>query len=370
MPRVPNQKYPLDGVFGLIKPSGPPSMVLLDRMKPLLWESPLFVTREEDRRKNQDMRLRSTNRSKKRHKQYGSVKVGQGGTLDPLADGVLVVGINKGTKSLSQFLNCAKEYYATAILGCETDTYDSEGAVVRRAPFAHVTPEKLSAALGAFRGSISQLPPIYSALKMDGKPLYEYARSGTPLPRPIEARQATIHDIELVGWQDAADGMSPGHAYSWPTKHITEAQRASFESIQKLILAASSISAATSPSPSEPVLPGATIIDSAEEELGKSSTSKAPVFTLRMRVSSGTYVRSIVHDLAHSVGSAAHIVRLTRTRQGDFAEGTNYFNIPGPLHNAKLQENTAAEAVEAEPNPLTTAHGNCIPWDTREGRRS
>ena len=92
MPRVLNQKLPLEGLFGLIKPSGPPSMVLLDRIKPLLYESPLFVTEEEDRKRNRDMRLRGAKKgrgSKRRHKQNECVKVGQGGTLDPLADGVL-----------------------------------------------------------------------------------------------------------------------------------------------------------------------------------------------------------------------------------------------------------------------------------------
>src|SRR5258708_887512 len=92
MPRVPNQKLPLEGLFGLIKPSGPPSMVLLDRIKPLLYESPLFVTQEEDRKRNRNVRLRGAKKGRgdrKRRKPNESVKVGQGGTLDPLADGVL-----------------------------------------------------------------------------------------------------------------------------------------------------------------------------------------------------------------------------------------------------------------------------------------
>src|SRR5260370_488622 len=86
-----------------------------------------------------------------------------------------------------------------------------------------------------YDGSLTIWFLSYSALKMDGKPLYEYARSGTPLPRPIEARQSTVHDIELVGWQEAADDTLSGHAYLWPSRQISEAQRASLESVEKLI---------------------------------------------------------------------------------------------------------------------------------------
>lgn len=104
------------------------------------------------------------------------MKMGQGGTLDPLADGVLVIGIGQGTKKLDQFLGCIKvisflsalqqisrveqEYRTTALLGCETDTYDSEGARVRVAPWRHITRENVETALEQFRGEISQTPPM------------------------------------------------------------------------------------------------------------------------------------------------------------------------------------------------------------------
>lgn len=126
MPKAMNPIFPLEGLFGLIKPSGPASMVLLDRLKPLFNESPLFVTDKDERQRIIDARKNSSSAKNKRKKRKDAIKIGQGGTLDPLADGVLgafvvvtpaqrllnessvVIGINKGTKSLAKFLNCTK----------------------------------------------------------------------------------------------------------------------------------------------------------------------------------------------------------------------------------------------------------------------
>jgi len=219
------------------------------------------------------------------------VKIGQGGTLDPLADGVLVVGVGKGTKRLNEFLDGVKEYRTTALLGCETDSYDSEGARVRLAPWRHVTKSDIEAALSQFRGEISQTPPIFSALKMDGMPLYEYARKGIPLPRPIEKRKVTIHSLELVEWK------GKDHTFSWPEKQFSEEEKLAMEK----------------------ALEGAEENVMVKDEPEPDSSEDSPTaFVLSMKVSSGTYVRSIVHDLGHAVGSAAHVVTLTRSRQSRF----------------------------------------------------
>jgi len=130
-----------------------------------------------------------------------------------------VVGVGKGTKRLNDFLDCTKEYRTTCLLGCETDTYDSEGARIRTAPWRHVTREKLEDALVQFRGEIQQAPPIFSALKMDGMPLYDYARKGIPLPRPIEKRPVTVHSLELVDWKGS------DHSYRWPENVFTAEQK-------------------------------------------------------------------------------------------------------------------------------------------------
>lgn len=212
--------------------------------------------------------------------------------MDPLADGVLVVGVGKGTKKLGDFLDCVKEYRTTCLLGCETDSYDSEGAQVRVAPWRHVTREQVQKALDEFRGEIMQAPPIFSALKMDGKPLYEYARSGTPLPRPIEKRKVTVHSLELVDWKGS------DHSFRWPEKKFTDEQK---KAVEKAL---------------QGVEENVAVQD--EPEASASPGEVPTAFILSMKVTGGTYVRSIVHDLGHALGSAAHVVTLTRTRQGRF----------------------------------------------------
>lgn len=130
------------------------------------------------------------------------LKVGHGGTLDPLAEGVLVVGLGKGTRLMGQFQSCVKEYLGVGKLGAETDTEDSTGEVVGTFD-RQVTREDLEGVLGQFTGDIMQLPSIYSALKQDGVPLYEYARQGRTPPRPLEARPVRIDRLELEGFDPA-----------------------------------------------------------------------------------------------------------------------------------------------------------------------
>ncbi|RDB21135.1 putative tRNA pseudouridine synthase 4 [Hypsizygus marmoreus] len=287
MPKISFSSFPASGLFGIAKPSGPTSMSVINDVKLLIAQSRLFVDAEKlEKTKGQKPRRRG------KHAREG-VKIGQGGTLDPLADGVLVVGVGKGTKKLSEFLDCTKEYQTTCLLGCETDTYDSEGARVRVAPWHHVTREQVESTLAKFSGDIQQTPPIFSALKMDGMPLYEYARKGIPLPRPIEPRKVTVHSLELVEWKGG------DHSYRWPEKAFSEEEKKAMEAALKG--AEDNIS----------------IKDDPESTTAPNDTPTA--FVLKMKVSGGTYVRSIVHDLAHALGSAGHVVTLTRSRQGRFA---------------------------------------------------
>ncbi|HWT53505.1 MAG TPA: tRNA pseudouridine(55) synthase TruB [Rhodocyclaceae bacterium] len=126
-------------------------------------------------------------------------KAGHTGTLDPLATGLLPLCFGEATKFSSELLDADKAYEATLKLGQTTTTADAEGEVLQTRPVA-VTQAMLDAALAKFTGPIAQVPPMYSALKRDGKPLYEYARAGVELER--EARNVIIHKIELLGWQD------------------------------------------------------------------------------------------------------------------------------------------------------------------------
>jgi len=126
-----------------------------------------------------------------------AAKAGHTGTLDPFATGLLVCCMGRATKISGAMLDADKAYRATLQFGEETDSGDLTGHVVARAAegFA-VTPAALHDALSRFQGTIEQVPPMYSALKRDGKPLYEYARQGIELDRP--ARQVTIYRIELL----------------------------------------------------------------------------------------------------------------------------------------------------------------------------
>ena len=125
-------------------------------------------------------------------------KAGHTGTLDPFATGLLVCCTGRATKISGHMLNADKGYLATIAFGEETDSGDLTGHVVRCAGegFTGVSHEALEGVLACFRGEIEQIPPMYSALKRDGKPLYEYARQGIELDRP--ARQVTIHELTLL----------------------------------------------------------------------------------------------------------------------------------------------------------------------------
>lgn len=125
-------------------------------------------------------------------------KAGHTGTLDPFATGLLPLCFGEATKFSQDLLEADKTYETVVHLGVKTETGDTEGTVVQRCDVI-VTLEQIERALARFRGEIMQVPPMYSALKRDGKPLYEYARAGITLER--EARRVTIHLLELIDYQ-------------------------------------------------------------------------------------------------------------------------------------------------------------------------
>ena len=125
-------------------------------------------------------------------------KIGHAGTLDPMATGLLVLGLGRATRLLRFVQHLPKEYLARAQLGIATDSLDADGVEVGRAPMP-VTREEVSAAMPAFRGAIEQIPPMVSAIKIDGQKLYELARRGEEVERP--ARSVHIHELELTGFE-------------------------------------------------------------------------------------------------------------------------------------------------------------------------
>ena len=130
----------------------------------------------------------------------GGVKVGHAGTLDPAATGVLPVLIGRGTRIAEYLVEWDKEYRAVLRLGETTDTQDATGTVLARHPTDLVTPESIHEVVGRFRGPIEQVPPMYSAVKVGGVPLYKSARAGKAIAR--DARTIVIHTLEVEAIQE------------------------------------------------------------------------------------------------------------------------------------------------------------------------
>jgi len=127
------------------------------------------------------------------------VKVGHGGTLDPLATGILPIALGEATKLCGRMLDASKEYAFTIAFGAETDTLDLEGAVIAESP-VRPDPTAIAAVLPRFTGVIEQVPPVYSALMIDGTRAYDRARAGEAVE--MKARQVTVHDLRIEAFGD------------------------------------------------------------------------------------------------------------------------------------------------------------------------
>lgn len=146
---------------------------------------------------------------------FGKVKVGHGGTLDPLATGVLPIGIGEATKLCGRMLDASKVYSFTIGFGVETDTLDLEGKVIAQSD-VRPTLADLEAVLANFTGPIEQVPPAYSALMIDGERAYDLARAGQEFE--IKSRAVTIHTLAL----DATDGDAGALQSATLTAHVSK----------------------------------------------------------------------------------------------------------------------------------------------------
>ena len=126
-------------------------------------------------------------------------RVGHAGTLDPAANGVLPVCVGNATRVAEYLSESGKAYHATIIFGVVTDTYDSEGVVIRTASTADLTRSTIEAMLPTILGQQMQVPPRYSAIKLRGQPAYKRARAGEDVA--LEARPITIYQLEIIDWQ-------------------------------------------------------------------------------------------------------------------------------------------------------------------------
>ena len=222
------------------------------------------------------------------------LKVGHGGTLDPMAEGVLVLGIGHGTKLLGQYLAGPKGYIAHAKLGLATDSLDSTGKVVEARDCSHISSRALQEALPSFRGDIQQVPPMYSALKRDGKRLYELAREGTVVER--EPRAVTVYRLELIDYSGLDDPIELSGVST-----VTDELVAAHEND-------SSPRRAWGPGPPD-----------GESTSPAQVGSKGSTFGLEIECSGGFYVRSLIADVAERCGGVAHMTALTRSKQGAFS---------------------------------------------------
>lgn len=133
-------------------------------------------------------------------RQIGAKKIGHAGTLDPMATGVLVIGINSGTRQLADLVLDNKQYIFKIKLGTHTDTYDTEGKVLISQPVSALGDEKIKEVVNSFKGKQNQTPPIFSAIKVNGKKLYEYARNSEKID--VKQRAIEIYKIEFISFID------------------------------------------------------------------------------------------------------------------------------------------------------------------------
>jgi tRNA pseudouridine55 synthase len=191
----------------------------------------------------------------------GTRKVGHAGTLDPMATGVLVLGVDRATRLLGHLMLTEKGYDATIRLGVATNTDDAEGEVIATVSAGHLTEEAIREALAVFVGDIEQVPTAVSAIKVDGKRAYAMVRAGEEVElkaRPVTIHELTVHEVRRV----SADG------------------------------------------------------DNATLEL--THTTELVDVDVSVRCSSGTYIRAIARDLGAALGVGGHLTGLRRTAVGPY----------------------------------------------------
>lgn len=189
-----------------------------------------------------------------KHKLGLKLKVGHAGTLDPLATGLLIICTGKETKNIDKYQAQEKEYTGTFVVGATTPCYDLEKPVDQYFSVDHIRQEMVEAAVKKLTGDIEQIPPIFSAIWVDGKRAYENARKGKSTVMP--PRQVNISEFEITKFRHV-----PNEDH--PEKQVLE-------------------------------------------------------FDFRVVCSKGTYIRSLARDFGEALGSGAHLSKLVRTRIGEF----------------------------------------------------
>jgi tRNA pseudouridine55 synthase len=239
---------------------------------------------------------------------YGKYKVGHGGTLDPLASGVLPIAIGEATKLSGRMLDADKAYDFTIGFGMQTDTLDMEGVSVATSD-VRPTMADVEAILPRFTGPIEQVPPAYSALKIDGERAYDRARAGETFE--IASRSVVIHDLRVF----PTPNPSPeGEGLAKDEPHLKPL----------------------------PFRGGVGVGNTVPSE----TTAGLDNITLTARVSKGTYIRSLARDIALALGTVGHVTMLRRTRAGPFV-------LDQAISLDKLDELAKGQRLEEITLPLT-----------------
>lgn len=320
----------MNGVFAVYKPSGITSAKFIDKIQDKFTKSGVFANdlQEMKEKIRKDLGTNKKWNQKRIDKKVSSakIKIGHGGTLDPLASGVLVVGIGLGTKKLQYYLaECQKTYETKALLGISTTTGDSEGEIITQNKIDHITKELIDETVQKFIGNIKQTPPIFSALKVNGKPLYEYAREGLPLPTSIKVRDVTVNDIKVI----EEDSLKTDHEF---VKLQSELDENGVPKEHGLM---------NNPTLNDsPLYFSSQYLERAEKENlpkevgkarllpdGESLPEKLPMIHFVSDVSSGTYIRSLISDIGRAMESSAYMVELIRVKQSEWKLDQNVFKI-------------------------------------------
>ncbi|KAJ1796927.1 pseudouridine synthase pus4 [Coemansia sp. RSA 2399] len=306
------------GLFAVNKPPGISCAGLIDYFKRNvgLNENALPFSEHFERERV----LRETGKKIFRRKYPTNMRVGHAGTLDVEASGVLVLGVESGCKRLDEYLKGEKSYMATGRLGVATDTYDAEGKVTRVGDASAVTSDMLLDAIPTFVGSIKQVPPMYSAIRIDGKRLYEYMRSGQPLPFAVKPRTVHISAIKLLYYhpQGAVALQQPVYG----KRVMLPKDCAEHFASGRFAWDASSNGSK-----------GPAVGDYLYSFVGQPDS---PIFQLLVQSGSGVYIRSLIDDIGELLGCGAAMATLVRTSQGPLRLGRDTIDIQNLPYVAEI----------------------------------
>ncbi|KAG0249848.1 hypothetical protein BGZ95_007394, partial [Linnemannia exigua] len=234
-------------------------------------------------------------------------------------------------------------YIAEARLGISSTTLDSTGSLVDQKPTGHVTKESLLDALQAFKGEITQTPPLYSALNMDGKRLYDYAREGIPLPREIPSRKVQIYGLDLLSYPDGGvtipDPSLRAFGFKAGDNDKTRVAGGENNNDNRITAELSDLKEEnqTKPTFRPKKLADPTLTDPTHIPIPPTSANDI-YFHIRVHCSSGTYIRTLIADIATRLGTVGLMTDLLRVEQSGYRLG-------GPA-TLELKECEDLEVVE------------------------